>query len=168
MDESGATVQQLGNLENPGNLKANLLRVIGVARVDEVAGMLDRLWASGSFSVQKAPRTGLVMYTVCDSFDTPFYLGEVLVTIAEVACSGQTGLGTVCGDEPEKALLLAIVEATERSGRSEALDDFRELIARLEKVSAEQRTVSSRVAATTEVRFDSMKKETVEFGTLGG
>jgi phosphonate C-P lyase system protein PhnG len=108
------------------------------------------------------------MVTVRDPFDTPFHLGEVLVCEAEVAFGGHTGRGAVCGDEPERALLLAAVEAVERSGRAAVLAGIGKLIARLEAKSIDQRTLASKLAASTEVWFDSMKKETVDFGSLGG
>ena len=149
------------------SLKSDLLRVIAIAEVDEVAGMLDRLWATGAFFIRKAPCTGLVMYTVRDSFDVPFHLGEVLITTAEATVEGQTGRGAVCGDEPEKALLLAAVEAAELSGRMEILNDIRNFIIRLDKRFTEQRIRSSKIAAATQVRFDSMKKETIDFASLG-
>ncbi len=130
--------------------------------------MLDRLWSMGEFSVQRAPRAGLVMLTVCDPFDTPFYLGEVLVSEAEVVFDGHSGYGAICGDAPERALLLAAVEAAERSGGAAILGDIIAFICSLEVKNTEERARSSRLAAATAVRFESMKKETVDFGSLGG
>jgi alpha-D-ribose 1-methylphosphonate 5-triphosphate synthase subunit PhnG len=130
--------------------------------------MLDRLWSLGGFRVQRAPQAGLVMVTVRDPFDTPFHLGEVLVSEAEVVFNGHSGYGAICGDEPERALLLAAVEAAERSGREAVLGCIGELIGRLEERSVEERVCSSKLAAATAVRFESMKKENVDFGSLGG
>jgi alpha-D-ribose 1-methylphosphonate 5-triphosphate synthase subunit PhnG len=152
----------------PEAIKARLLAAIAAAKTDEVAAMLDRLWSLGEFRVQHAPRAGLVMVTVRDSFDTPFHLGEVLVSEAEVVFDGHSGYGAICGDEPERALLLAAVEAAERSGRSAVLDGIGEFIGTLGEKRNEERAVSSKLAAATEVRFESMKKETVDFGSLGG
>jgi phosphonate C-P lyase system protein PhnG len=152
----------------PGELKARLLAAIAAAEADEVAAMLDRLWSLGEFRVQRAPRAGLVMVTVRDPFDTPFHLGEVLVSEAEVVFDGHSGYGASCGDEPERALLLAAVEAAERSGRSSVLGGIGEFIRKLEEKHGEERACSSRLAAATEVRFESMKKETVDLGSLGG
>lgn len=152
----------------PEAIKARLLAAIATAKTDEVAAMLDRLWSLGEFRVQRAPRAGLVMVTVRDPFDTPFHLGEVLVSEAEVVFDGHSGYGAICGDEPERALLLAAVEAAERSGHAASLGGIGEFIARLEVKTAEQATRSSKLAAATEVRFESMKKETVDLGSLGG
>jgi phosphonate C-P lyase system protein PhnG len=108
------------------------------------------------------------MVTVRDPFETPFHLGEVLVSEAEVVFDGHSGYGAVCGDEPERALLLAAVEAAERSGRAAVLDSIGEFIGTLEEKRAEERTCASKLAAATAVRFESMKKESVDFGSLGG
>lgn len=152
----------------PEAIKARLLAVIAAAKTDEVAAMLDRLWSLGGFRLQRAPRAGLVMVTVRDSFDTLFHLGEVLVSEAEVVFDGHSGYGAICGDEPERALLLAAVEAAERSGRSVVLGGIGEFIRKLEEKHGEERACSSRLAAATAVRFESMKKETVDLGSLGG
>jgi phosphonate C-P lyase system protein PhnG len=154
--------------EREGTLKERLLAGMAAAGMDEVAAMLDRIWSSGEFRVQRASRAGLVMVSVRDPFGTPFHLGEVLVSEAEVVFDGHSGYGVVCGDEPEQALLLAAVEAAERSGRSAVLASMGEFVDRLEEKRAEQKARSSRLAAATTVRFESMKKETVEFGSLGG
>jgi alpha-D-ribose 1-methylphosphonate 5-triphosphate synthase subunit PhnG len=151
-----------------GQTKARLLGVIAATEADEVAAMLDRLWSLGEFRVQRAPRAGLVMVTVRDPFDTPFHLGEVLVSEAEVVFDGHSGYGAICGDEPERALLLAAVEAAERSGRSSVLGGIGEFIRKLEEKHGKERACSSRLAAATAVRFESMKKETVDLGSLGG
>jgi alpha-D-ribose 1-methylphosphonate 5-triphosphate synthase subunit PhnG len=152
----------------PGRLKARLLAVIATAEIEEVAAMLDRLWSLGEFRVQRAPRAGLVMLTLRDPFDTPFHPGEVLVSEAEVVFDGHSGCGAICGDEPERALLLAAVEAAEGSGRAAVPGEIGEFIGGLEKKHAQERARFSKLAAATAVRFESMQKETVDFGSLGG
>lgn len=150
-----------------GGLKAALLAVIHAAKPGEAAAVLDELWALGGLSVWRAPEAGLVMLTVRDPFDTDFHLGEALVTTAEVGCEGIAGRGTVLGDAPEYALLLAAVDAIERCGRQAALAEPRAFAARLKRRDARRRRATSRMAAATTVRFESMKKERVDFGSLG-
>lgn len=150
-----------------GALKARLLNVIGAAESDRIEALLDDLWETGRFQIRRAPRTGLIMAGVRDSFDTPFYLGEVLVSEAEVACDGQPGYGLLCGDEPERALLLAAVEAAAVQGHTALLKGVRRFIDNLEATALEQSEQQSRLTAATRVRFASMKKENVDFGSLG-
>jgi alpha-D-ribose 1-methylphosphonate 5-triphosphate synthase subunit PhnG len=150
-----------------GAFKDRLLSAMASAPAGDAAAMLDRLWPLCPFCVRQAPRAGLVMVTVRDPFDTPFHLGEVLVSEAEVELDGHTGYGAVCGDEPDQALLLAAVAAVELSGRTAALGAIAALLDQLESESAARKARSSKLAAATEVRFDSMKMERVDFGSLG-
>jgi phosphonate C-P lyase system protein PhnG len=150
------------------SLKAGLQQAIGAAGAAEAAQMLDRLWAAGGFAVKSRPQSGLTMITVLDPFGTPFYLGEILMTTAEVTCGARLGHGAVCGDEPEKALLLAAVEAAEADGRTAEFCGLGEFIAGLARVHADRTALAARIVAATAVRFESMKKETVDFGSLGG
>ncbi len=154
--------------ERGAGLNARLLAAMPVAGSDELAAMLDRVWPMAEFHVQQTPRAGLVMVTVLDPFGTPFHLGEVLVSEAEVGLDGCTGTGVVCGDQPEQALLLAAVAAAERCGRTDVLAAIGALLDPLEVKSAAQMALSSKLAAATAVRFESMKKERVDFGSLGG
>jgi len=148
-------------------LKSRLLKAMGAADADETAHVLDRIWALGAFDVRRAPRTAMVMVTARDCFDTPFYLGEVLVTEAEVALGEHRGYGMVCGDAPEQALLAAVVEAAESAGQRLALESIFDFIARLEGRDAARRTETAKLVAATQVRFAAMKKERVDFGSLG-
>jgi phosphonate C-P lyase system protein PhnG len=153
--------------KRPGAIKARLLKAIGAAGADETGAALDRIWSTGAFDVRQAPRAGMVMVTVRDCFDTPFHLGEVLVSEAEVALDGHHGYGLICGDAPEQALLLAAVEAAESAGLSPALESIDGFIGQLEARNARHRTKLAKLTAATEVQFAAMKKETVDFGSLG-
>jgi alpha-D-ribose 1-methylphosphonate 5-triphosphate synthase subunit PhnG len=70
--------------EQVTGVKTRLLAALPAAAPEEIAALLDRIWSMGGFRVQQPPRTGLVMATVRDPFDTPFHLGEVIVSEAEV------------------------------------------------------------------------------------
>jgi len=150
-----------------GRIKARLLKVIHATEAVDIETQLDELWASGRFRIRRAPCCGLIMSSVNDPFDTPFYLGEVLVSQAQVDCDGQTGWGAICGDEPQRALLLAAVEAAELRGYASMLEPLCSLLERLEASWNEKVRRISRLAAGTQVQFESMKKEKVDFGSLG-
>jgi phosphonate C-P lyase system protein PhnG len=153
--------------ENPLLLKSELQRVITAAYAKETVAMLDRLWGADRFAIRRAPQTGLTMITAVDPFDTPFYLGEILMTSAEVMLDEQVGYGAVSGEAPSQALLLAAVEAAERGGHTAefcGLGDFIERLARRHDGHHER---SARIAAATEVQFATMRQEKVDFGSLG-
>jgi phosphonate C-P lyase system protein PhnG len=152
----------------PCPLKAALQPVIAAVAAADLEPVLDRLWACGRFSVERAPHPGLVMCTVLDPFDTAFHLGEILVTRADVTMDARhRGCAVVQGDAPEAALLLAAVEAAERGGAA-LLDGLAEWAGELRERRDAERARESRCAAATRVRFESMRKERVDFGSLGG
>lgn len=56
----------------------------------------------------------MVMARAKDTVDgETFNLGEVLVTRCEVALDGEPGWGIVLGDEPERALCAAVLDAAQ-------------------------------------------------------
>jgi phosphonate C-P lyase system protein PhnG len=155
--------------DGPCVLKAALQEVLPAAAPADVESVLDRLWSCGRFTVERAPEAGLVMCAVTDPFDTPFHLGEVFVTRADVRFdSDSRGCGVACGDAPEQALLLASVEAAERGGGGSILAGIPDWIRHLRCLRDDRQAGESRCAAATRVRFDSMRREKVDFGSLGG
>jgi len=138
-----------------------------MAEIDQIESLLDDLWASGRFTVHQPPGTGLVMSLVCDPFDVRFCFGEIMVSQAQVCCDDQPGCGVLCGDDPQRVLLLAAVEAAELRGATGLLEGVAAIIDPLEQAKNEHQTRLSKVAAATSVQFSSMTKETVDFGSLG-
>lgn len=149
-------------------LKSVLLRVVAAADAAEVAAVLDELWRKTALAVHQAPETGLVMATAKDPFDVDFHLGEVLVTTAQVTCNGVVGHGMIMGDLPEHALLLAAVEALEESRTQGLLNIVFDFVEQLALRDTRQKQTEARMAAATTVQFESMKKERVDFDSLGG
>jgi alpha-D-ribose 1-methylphosphonate 5-triphosphate synthase subunit PhnG len=86
----------------------------------EVNELLE-LFADQELVVTRAPKCGLIMMTVQDSFGSDFHLGEVLVTEAAVSLGGIEGFGMVAGEEPRKALARAAADAVLRAGHPEPL-----------------------------------------------
>jgi phosphonate C-P lyase system protein PhnG len=111
------------------------------------------------------PATGLVMMTAKDCFQVPFNLGEVLITTADVAFNDKRFRGMAMGDNPEMAVLLATVDALENTDRMSP--ELRDAITTVHDRVQKDRAIDMQRVASTQVTFDSMKKETVEFGTLG-
>lgn len=56
-----------------------------------------------------------------------FNLGEVVVTRCEVALGGQPGWAMVLGDDPEKALCAAVLDAASRAGFPNGVEESLEL-----------------------------------------
>ncbi|OIP91826.1 MAG: hypothetical protein AUK24_02325 [Syntrophaceae bacterium CG2_30_49_12] len=120
--------------------------------------LLLNMAAEEGIAIVKPPRTGLLMMTVQDSFDADFYLGEILVTEAEVESRGKTGYAMVMGDEPERALLAASIEAIMRGDNEDLKKQIRGFVSeQMEKIDS-IREKESALIAMTKVSFESMSK----------
>jgi len=122
----------------------------------EVTELLELL-AAEEMTITRPPRSGLIMMTVKDSFETDFHLGEVLVTEAAVSVRGSEGFGTVAGEEPRKALARAAADALLRAGRPEPLRQaVLACLARARRRQAARLAGEAALTAATRVRFDLM------------
>jgi len=106
------------------------------------------------------PQTGLVMLTALDCYTHPFHLGELLVTQAEVNVGGIRAHATVMGDQAEKAVLAATLNAVLRHPNAETLiQDFQESWSEMAADVRTRREEEMEVAATTKVAFENMAEE---------
>ena len=130
-----------------------LINTMDEQRVENVLA----LFADVELTVSRPPRSGLVMLTVKDCFETDFHLGEVLVTEARVLFRGCEGFGMVSGEAPRRALARAAADAVLRS--PEPIEIQNELRAHLEQEESMQKTrlaESAALIAATKVIFDLM------------
>ena len=119
--------------------------------------MLLKLFASVELTITRPPRSGLMMLTMKDSFETDFHLGEVLVTEARVLFCGCEGFGMVMGESPRRALARAAADAVLRCPEPAGIRD--QLIASLEQEEQMQKNRLAETAAlvaATKVNFDLM------------
>ncbi len=107
--------------------------------------------------ILKPPRTGLLMMSVTDCFNTGFHLGEVLVTEASVSLNGIEGYGMVSGEAPRKALARAAVDALLRSrGYTEQRNAVAEYLQRERDRQQRADQTEAALTAATRVTFDLM------------
>jgi alpha-D-ribose 1-methylphosphonate 5-triphosphate synthase subunit PhnG len=122
----------------------------------EVAELIELLTIE-ELTITRPPRSGLMMMTARDGFDTDFHLGEVLVTEAEVSIGDSSGYGMVIGEEPRKALARAAAEAVLRSGRPELLcSSVRNCLEKVRQRQAAGRAEDAALTCSTRVSFDLM------------
>jgi phosphonate C-P lyase system protein PhnG len=116
------------------------------------------LLAGEEIAVVRGPLLGLVTMSARDSFEFDFYLGDVLVTEAEVDYAGCRGYGMVIGDDAERAIARASVEAIGASANrilQERVNRF--LHAEAKKLEARKKKEASLIART-RVDFETMKR----------
>jgi alpha-D-ribose 1-methylphosphonate 5-triphosphate synthase subunit PhnG len=116
------------------------------------------LLAPEGVKILKEPESGLIMMAAKDSLDTDFYLGEILVTEAEAEYRGFKGYGMVLGEEPEKALLAAAVEAIWRSDHEDLQSRIRKFLEARGENLAPAAAKERKLIARTKVSFETMAK----------
>jgi len=113
-------------------------------------------------NIIKKPEAGLLMMAANDSFGADFYLGEILVTEAEVEYSGKTGYAMMMGDEPEMTLAAASVDAILQADTRDARGDLKQRV--MDFVTMQARKIAEAdemermLIAKTRVSFETMVK----------
>ena len=108
--------------------------------------------------VKREPETGLIMMSVRDAFATEFYLGEILVTCAETEYQGVRGFAMIVGEEPERALLAAAVDAVLHSSQRDLKHRLSRFLAKQAAALARQEEDERRLLAASRVNFETMVK----------
>lgn len=109
-------------------------------------------------NIIKPPQTGLLMMAVQDSFDTSFYLGEILITEAEVEYNGLKGYAMLIGDDPKRSKIIAVISAIMHSDNEDLKKEIKKRIAeQMEKFDSLRRKESMLIAKT-KVSFENMPK----------
>mgnify|MGYP001613045056 CR=1 FL=1 len=132
-----------------------------ITKMDEKSiEKLIALMPQDEINIIKKPETGLLMMAARDSFNTDFYLGEILVTGAEVEYKGLKGYAMVMGDEPERALLAASVDAILQTDNGDLMGDLKQKVMDFITVQAKKTTeadeMERRLIAKTRVSFETM------------
>jgi alpha-D-ribose 1-methylphosphonate 5-triphosphate synthase subunit PhnG len=106
------------------------------------------------------PETGLLMMELKDTFDTGFYLGEVLITEAMAELNGQQGYAMVIGDSPVKAGVFAVLEALEKSPDKYpgVINETEKELEKLENAAGKSVRTENAFISSTRVNFESMRK----------
>lgn len=139
-------------------LKEEVLAVLSEAHPEELQNLLAEL-RQDDVEVTREPAPALVMMDARDCFGTRFHLGEVLVTRAGVRRFGRTGHGTILGDEPAKALLLAHLDLLDPGEQTFARERLEPHLARLARRAGSGRGLAAGMAGSTRVEFQTMAAE---------
>jgi phosphonate C-P lyase system protein PhnG len=133
-----------------------LLPDMSIDEIDDLIAVLPM----DSVQVITGPSTGLIMAKVRDCFDTDFYLGEVLVTRAEVSFGDLRAQATLMGDLPKHTLIAAALEALERGGEADVIERAVKACQPAARRIEQVRRIEAKLTAATCVQFESMAEET--------
>lgn len=91
--------------------KKRLFLIMSRAKTPRLKALSERISDRYDITVVKSPARSLAMIKmrepVCDSL---YYLGEVMVTEAVVACNDVKGMAVTMGDDLERALYMAVID----------------------------------------------------------
>lgn len=103
----------------------------------------------------REPTAGTVMMALVDTFDTPFYIGEILVTEAEVREGDVTGYGMIPGHDEKRAFIRAILSLLEQSKSHDVVKErIRVILTGAWKRAQRERFQNESLIASTRVKFD--------------
>lgn len=101
------------------------------------------------------PEVALVMARVRETVDGEvFNFGEVLVTRCEVSLGGEPGWGLALGEDLEKALCAAVLDAASRRGFPDGVEDELRLQLAFAREARRERWAS---VQPTRVEFEEMR-----------
>ena len=135
----------------------NIAEIISNGDIKELKSIAEFIVECLPCRVTAEPSAGMVMVKVVDPLEkTPFYLGEAYATQCEVEIEGKIGYGCVLGNDEERALYGAILDAVMSGGH----DISGRVKLRLIKIQEEimlRRDAEIKGALRTRVNFDVKK-----------
>ena len=121
--------------------KRRISKILARAGKEEVKKLADEIKENYSPVIVKAPEKSLTMIRMREPVqDSLFYLGEVIVSEAIVDLDGAKGVAVIMGDDFEKVLDMAVIDAACNKGVFQRYDFLEQLekeqMHRLEKENA--------------------------------
>jgi len=104
----------------------------------------------------KGPETGLLMVVAQDPFEIHFFLGEVLVTEAEVRYGDQRGYAMTIGQQDERTILMAGMDAIFKSNNVNLQEWLRGFLDERAQEMNVQKEREKQLIARTKVSFETM------------
>ena len=96
--------------------KRRLSKILAKADAAQVRQMAEKIRKQYEVTVIKAPEKSLTMIKMRDPVkETLFFLGEVIVCEAIVCLDGIKGMAVIMGDDFEKVLDMAIIDAAQQT-----------------------------------------------------
>jgi alpha-D-ribose 1-methylphosphonate 5-triphosphate synthase subunit PhnG len=136
--------------------KKRLFKIMAKAEASVIAELSDKIKSSHTILLIKAPAKTLAMIKMREPVKSSlFYIGEVIVTEVIVELDGAKGLCVTMGDDFDKALNMAIIDAACNKG---VFTDEGVLLA-LESSQLDREQKENALHLKTMVSFKSMDQE---------
>lgn len=136
--------------------KRRLFKILAKADRTIVINMADKIKENNEVVVVKEPEKALTMIKMREPVqETLFYLGEVIITEATVSVNGTNGTAVTMGDDFDKTLSMAIIDAA--SNAEVFLEEGTLLELEKEQISIEEK--ENAMFMKTMVNFHSMDSE---------
>lgn len=133
--------------------KKRLFRIMAKADKEDIASLARELKEKYSIIVIKEPEKMLTMVKMRDPVRRSlFYIGEVMVSEAIVEIDGTKGIAVVMGDDFDKTLDMAIIDAA----CNKDIFDGERMLLELEKAQMDLEMKENAMHMKTMVSFDSM------------
>ena len=136
--------------------KRHLFKILSKADRAAVIDMAEKIKKINEVVIVKEPEKALTMIKMREPVkESLFYLGEVIVTEATVAINGVNGTAVAIGDDFDKTLSMAIIDA---ACNGNVFEDERVLL-ELEKEQICKEEKENAMFMKTMVNFNSMDSE---------
>ena len=136
--------------------KKRLFRILTKANTEDISAMAEKIKKQYSIVIVKEPNKTLAMIKMREPVkESLFYIGEVLVSEAIVELDNVKGIAVTMGDDLEKTLDMAIIDAAYNKGVFE--DESKLLNIEMTQIELEQK--ENAMHLKTMVSFSSMDQE---------
>lgn len=136
--------------------KRRLFKIMSKAGRSEIMNLADEIKNAHDVMVVKEPEKALTMIKMREPVkESLFYLGEVIVTEATVSVNGVNGTAVAMGDDYEKTLSMAIIDAAYNGN----LFEKESVLLELEKEQISKAEKENAMFMKTMVNFRSMDSE---------
>jgi alpha-D-ribose 1-methylphosphonate 5-triphosphate synthase subunit PhnG len=136
--------------------KMRLFTIMAKAGPEILSQMAEEIKRDHEVLVIKEPGKTLAMIKMREPVESSlFYLGEVIVCEAAVEIEGTKGMAVTMGDQTEKVLHMAIIDAAVNKGVFTGMDT----LLRLERLQSEDAMRENAMHLKTMVNFTSMDQE---------
>ncbi len=136
--------------------KRRLSRILARAGKEQVRQLADEIKSAYSPVIVKAPEKSLTMIRMREPVqESLFYLGEVIVSEAIVDLEGAKGIAVLMGDDFDKVLDMAVIDAACNKGVFQRYD----VLEQLEKEQTHRLERENAMFMQTMVNFQSMDSE---------